>query len=107
MYEYFLTDFAGHAQNMERSIREITKVEDLILSVLKYMDVDNTILVVASDHGNIEDIRTKSHTINPAFLGIWDRTQARSIPEFKSLQDIYPYIINKISGELPANIGTT
>jgi len=101
LYEYFLTDFAGHAQNLERSIGEIRKVEDLILAVLKYMDPDNTILIVASDHGNIEDVRTKSHTTNPAFLGIWDKTTTKTFSVFKTLQDICPYILYKITGELP------
>jgi 2,3-bisphosphoglycerate-independent phosphoglycerate mutase len=107
LYEYFLTDFAGHAQNMERSIREVRKVENLILAVLKYMDFDNTILIVASDHGNIEDVRTKSHTTNPAFLGIWDRTTTNTYSEFKSLQDIYPYILYKITGNNPAHTEAT
>jgi len=100
LYEYFMTDFAGHAQNLDRSIEEIRKVEDLILAVLNNIDLDKTILIVASDHGNIEDVRTKSHTTNPAFLGVWDKTTSKVYTEFKTLQDIYPYILFKITGEL-------
>jgi len=101
LYEYFLTDFAGHAQNLNRSIEEIRKVENLILAVLTHMNSENTILVVVSDHGNIEDVRTKSHTTNPAFLGIWDKTTLKSYTDFKSLQDIFPYIFYKITGDFP------
>jgi len=101
LFEYFLTDFAGHAQNLTRSIDEIKKVENLIMAVLTQMSFDNTILIVVSDHGNIEDIRTKSHTTNPAFLGIWDKTPSKNTFDFKSLQDIFPFIFYKITGELP------
>ena len=50
--------------------------------------------------GNIEDVRTKSHTTNPAFLGVWDKTTSKVYTEFKTLQDIYPYILFRITGEL-------
>lgn len=101
LYEYFLTDFAGHSQNLEVSIEQILRVEQLILSVLEKIDRKNTILVVISDHGNIEDLRTKSHTNNPAFLAIWDYSKQISNIRFTSLKDIFPYIIYKITGTLP------
>lgn len=101
LYEYFLTDFAGHAQDLNRSIEEILKVENLIMSVLMQMNFDKTVLVVVSDHGNIEDVRTKSHTTNPAFLGIWDKINSTKHFHFDSLQDVFPYIFYKITGELP------
>jgi hypothetical protein len=101
LYEYFLTDFAGHAQNLNRSIEEIKKVENLILAVLTYLNLDNTILIVVSDHGNIEDVRTKSHTTNPAFLGIWDKNIIDKSYKFNSLADIFPFMFYKITGKLP------
>jgi hypothetical protein len=101
LYEYFMTDFAGHAQDLSRSIEEIRKIESLILAVLRYINPQNTILIVASDHGNIEDIRTKSHTTNPAFLGIWDKTTSITYSNFKNLQDIFPFILYKITGSHP------
>jgi len=105
LFEYFLTDFAGHAQNLGRSIDEIRKVENLIIAVLNYMNLDNTLLIVVSDHGNIEDVSTKSHTTNPAFLGIWDRIPSKKVFDFKNLQDLYPFIIYKMTGRLPDQPG--
>ena len=102
LYEYFMTDFAGHAQDMKRSIYEISKVEKLIKSLLKQINRKTTTLVVVSDHGNIEDLSTKSHTTNPAFLGIWDHEPPNKYFQFKSLQDLFPYIYYKIVGELYA-----
>jgi len=101
LFEYFLTDFAGHAQNLNRSIDEINKVENLILAILHKMDLETTVLVVVSDHGNIEDVRTKSHTYNPAFLGIWDQELSNEPHDFRSLKDLFPYIFNKVTSESP------
>lgn len=101
LYEYFLTDFAGHAQNLKRSIGEIRKVEDIIISLLSKINRVSTTLIVVSDHGNIEDLSTKSHTLNPAFLGIWDKKPMSNSFKFNDLRDLYPFIYYKITGDLP------
>ena len=101
LYEYFLTDFAGHAQNMDRSIQEIRKVEDIIIALLHRMNKKNTTLIVVSDHGNIEDLTTRSHTTNPAFLGIWSEGPIDKSYKFNNLQDLFPFIYDAITGELP------
>lgn len=101
LYEYFLTDFAGHAQNMKQSISEIRKVEELINSLLDQIDRKTTSLIVVSDHGNIEDLSTKSHTTNPAFLGIWDNHHLDNKYNFLNLQDLFPYIYYNIVGKDP------
>lgn len=100
LYEYFLTDMAGHSRSFELALEHLQKIEDLILAVLDQLSLENTILLVVSDHGNIEDIATKSHTYNPAFCGIWGEQES---PELKSLLDIYPYLINKFDNTAKSN----
>ena len=103
LYEYFLTDFAGHAQDLNRSVNEIKKIEDIILALIGKIDKRTTTLIVVSDHGNIEDLSTKSHTTNPAFLGIWDAQNAADSFVFKDLRHIFPYVIHKITGKMPVS----
>jgi hypothetical protein len=97
LYEYFLTDFVGHARDMNRAISEIHKVENLISALIEKIN-QTTTLIVVSDHGNIEDLRTKSHTQNPAFLGIWGRYPEANWLKFQSLTDLYPFIYFSITG---------
>jgi bisphosphoglycerate-independent phosphoglycerate mutase (AlkP superfamily) len=104
LYEYFLTDFAGHARDLKRAIVEIKKVEELIAALVKRVNLKNTILITVSDHGNIEDLRTKSHTKNPAFLAIWNNTSSGRSKNFSSLLDIFPYIYESITGYLPSPV---
>lgn len=101
LYEYFLTDFAGHSRIKKQAIDEIHKVENLIMSVLNIMNFDDTCLIVVSDHGNIEDLRTKSHTKNPAFLAIWGATSLTNKFKFRSLMDVYPLVHYAITGKSP------
>ena len=93
LYEYFLTDKAGHSRDIKYAIKEINKIESLIYNVAKKIfGTDNT-LIVCSDHGNIEDSRIKSHTLNPAFFAVWTKKQIKPL---KSLLDIFPLIVDLI-----------
>lgn len=89
LYEYFLTDKAGHSKNSNYAVREIKKVESLIYQVAEKTFGTDISLIVCSDHGNIEDIRVKSHTLNPAFFAVWTN---KEIKPLNSLLDIYPLI---------------
>jgi 2,3-bisphosphoglycerate-independent phosphoglycerate mutase len=97
LYEYFMTDFAGHSKDLARAIKEIRKVEDLIIALVKTIDFSDTSLIVVSDHGNIEDMRVKSHTSNPAFMAIWPARPLQQTFNFKSLMDIYPFILQTLT----------
>ena len=97
LYEYFLTDFAGHARDMERAISEVRKVEQLLDALLKRINFKDTLLMVVSDHGNIEDLRTKSHTLNPAYMAVWKSEAVGHLPLFRTLQDIHPFVYSVLT----------
>ncbi len=89
LYEYFLTDKAGHSKNMKYAISEINKIESLIYMVIEKSEGTNTSIIVCSDHGNIEDLRSRSHTYNPAYFAVWTK---KNIQKLSSLMDIYSLI---------------
>ncbi|MCB1170905.1 MAG: metalloenzyme [Leptospiraceae bacterium] len=69
LFEYFLTDKAGHNQSMEEAAMTIKVLEPFIEGILEEMREEDT-LVITSDHGNLEDLSTRTHTNNlvPVFL---------------------------------------
>jgi hypothetical protein len=96
LYEYFMTDQAGHLQDMDRAVHILEDLERLIYSLASLIEKQETSLIVISDHGNIEDLRTKSHTRNPAFMATWgvdDDMLGKPI----ALTDVLP-IIKRILG---------
>jgi len=95
LYEYFLTDYAGHAQDMEFAVQEIKKLERFLYELIKMLNFDKKIVLVISDHGNIEDLRTKSHTLNPAYMALWGE---KDTFKFDSILAVYPYLIERITG---------
>ena len=73
LYEYFLTDAAAH-ERIPQSAREIIEPLDrMIVELLDRADLERHCVALVSDHGNIEDSSTRSHTRNPVPLIAWGR----------------------------------
>ena len=88
LFEYFLTDKAGHNQSMEEAAMTIQLLEPFIEGIIEEMDPQKDTLVISSDHGNLEDLSTRTHTNNlvPVFLaGAYAEDMAGRI---KALYDI-------------------
>lgn len=71
LFEFFLTDLAGHAQDMNRACHELRKVEEFLETILLSITLEQTTMLIISDHGNFEDLSTRSHTRNPALFMAW------------------------------------
>jgi len=95
LYEYFMTDNAGHSCNMDFAIREVQKIEQLIYHIAAGIQAGDTILMVISDHGNLEDMRTKSHTLNRSFFGVWGKRIENE--QMRNLTDVTPLILKTLS----------
>jgi len=93
LYEYFQTDKAGHEQDMDRAVDLIEGLDRLILSLLAHVDLDRTLVCVASDHGNLENLRTGSHTRNPVPVLLWGRGREGVAPRLRRLTDIAPALL--------------
>ncbi len=68
LFEYWETDHAGHAQDMHRSVEVLEKFDSMLDGILTSLDPSETLLVITSDHGNIEDLSSRTHTRNPVPL---------------------------------------
>ena len=64
LFEFFETDEAGHARSMELAADALARVDGLLRALLPALGPEDS-LVVASDHGNVEDLSTRNHTLNP------------------------------------------
>jgi 2,3-bisphosphoglycerate-independent phosphoglycerate mutase len=67
LYEYFLTDLAGHGRMPQSDEQAMTMLDSCIKAFLEGKSA-NTSLVISSDHGNLEDRSTRVHTRNPVPL---------------------------------------
>jgi len=61
-FEFFETDEAGHARSMERGLDALTRLDRFLRTLVAALGPEDS-LVVTSDHGNLEDLSTRNHTL--------------------------------------------
>jgi hypothetical protein len=91
LFEFFETDEAGHARSMERATDALLRFDRLARAVLAGLG-DEDALVVASDHGNVEDLGTRNHTRNPVPVLGFGAAAAR-VGEVADLTGIAPLLL--------------
>lgn len=65
LYEYYLTDHIGHGRIKNEFDQIFCNIDLFLLHLMKNIPSDMT-FIVCSDHGNLEDLSIKTHTMNPA-----------------------------------------
>ena len=94
LFEYFLSDLAGHLSDQAEASRVISTLDRFIGGLAKLIDPGNEMIVVVSDHGNLEDINSENHTLNEAMLLLIGDSCRRSRLNIRlsSLTDVLPAI---------------
>jgi 2,3-bisphosphoglycerate-independent phosphoglycerate mutase len=64
IFEYWLTDMAGHHQDMKSASSLLDRLDVVMGSLFNAWDDDNGLILLTSDHGNLEDLSTRHHTRN-------------------------------------------
>lgn len=95
LYEHFLTDKAGHARDPAEARRVLERVDRFLAGVLAELPAEH-LLVITSDHGNVEDLSVKTHTMNPVATIIRGPGAAEMGSRIRSLVDIAPAILDVV-----------
>lgn len=64
-FEYWLSDYAGHGQDMTEACSLLETFDLVMQGLLDHWSFQDSILLITSDHGNMEDLSTRRHTMNP------------------------------------------
>lgn len=65
LFAHYTTDYVGHRGSFQEAVKVLEGFDSFLGGVLEDLP-DDVLLLIASDHGNIEDVRVE-HTQNPAF----------------------------------------
>ena len=93
LFEYWLTDHAGHSQKMAFAVDVLERFDEFLSGFIETFDPQNTLLMIISDHGNIEDLSTKSHTRNKVPCILVGAQRHQLVNRIKNLTHITPAII--------------
>ncbi|MBW3533678.1 MAG: alkaline phosphatase family protein [Gemmatimonadetes bacterium] len=91
LYAHYATDLAGHRGGMEGAVAALERVDAFLGGLMEALP-DDVVLVVASDHGNVEDV-TGGHTRNPVLGLLAGPGAARRAQELASIQDVAPALL--------------
>ncbi|HNW60297.1 MAG TPA: peptidase [bacterium] len=98
LFEYFQTDVAGHSRDFSRALPVLIRLEDFLASILATVDLTTTLVLVTSDHGNIEDLAVKGHTRNPAMTLLFGCGCSEIAAQLHTLTDVTPVLLAARAG---------
>lgn len=91
LFEYYLTDKAGHAQDPAMARLVLQRLDRFLMHLHRHLAEDD-LLLICSDHGNLEDLSVKTHTRNKVPL-IASGKKAFLFSGCTSITDVKPAMI--------------
>lgn len=64
-FDYWASDYAGHHQDAEAAVRLMESFDGVLRGLLDAWEDRRDLIVLTSDHGNMEDLGVRGHTLNP------------------------------------------
>lgn len=100
VFEFFLSDLAAHRRIDLTPVVVVEMLDALVGGVLEASDPAETLLLLVSDHGNLEDDRQTSHTRNlvPALLVGAGRDEVGA--HLSAITDVAPAVVAWLAGEI-------
>lgn len=103
LFEFFQTDLSGHSRNYQQACDTLKMLDEFLAGICKFRENSDILLVLTSDHGNIEDMGTRGHTRNQVPLVAIGPGADGMKRNANSLLDITPRILRLlVPGHIPA-----
>jgi hypothetical protein len=62
LFEYWASDYAGHKQDMAWALTQLETFDGVLKGLLQTWQAEDGLILLTSDHGNMEDLSTRKHT---------------------------------------------
>jgi hypothetical protein len=96
-FEYWLSDYAGHGQDMDGALHLLELSDRVLGGLLEAWDDDEGLILLTADHGNLEDLSTRRHTANPVpLLLVGNEKTRRLFDDVTDLAGVAPAILRAI-----------
>jgi bisphosphoglycerate-independent phosphoglycerate mutase (AlkP superfamily) len=103
-FEHWPSDRAGHRGSLADAAKHLQMIDEAIGGLLADWDDEHGLLIITSDHGNIEDKSQRQHTYNPVPTILVGPSHAAFAEQINNLADIAP-IVRQFLG-LPAPLSS-
>jgi hypothetical protein len=94
-FEYWPSDYAGHRQDKETAVGLMESFDGVFGGLLEVWDDQQGLILITSDHGNMEDLSTRRHTANrvPGLVVGAPELRDKFTADLKTLADVTPAIL--------------
>jgi len=86
-FEHWMTDVLGHEGGLAAAVALLQRFDGFLGGLVAAADLRNTLIIVASDHGNVEDCSHGKHTTNPALTLLIGSARTQYAPRIRALTD--------------------
>ncbi|MEE3227652.1 MAG: alkaline phosphatase family protein, partial [Chloroflexota bacterium] len=93
LFDYWQTDVVGHRGSMNVAIDTIERLDAVIGGIIASWSETDGLIVVVSDHGNLEDKTTRRHTCNKVPVLLFGDGHSGVASAINDLTDIAPALI--------------
>jgi len=92
MHSHWMTDMVGHRGPFERGVELLELFDGVMEGVLDTWDDAEGLVIITSDHGNMEEIGNRNHTENDVPTLIIGQEKAAFAEGFCDLTDLVPHM---------------
>jgi len=93
LFEFFQSDVAGHSMDYARACAALRTYDRFLASIVRFTEAMGITLVMTSDHGNIENISERGHTLNPVPFVAFGPKEEFLRERVSSLVDVTPALL--------------
>lgn len=100
-FDYWASDFAGHRQDFGAAVAMMETLDAMLRGLVESWRASDSLVVISSDHGNMEDMSVRGHTENPV-PGLVIGPAALRLPlaaGLKDLTDFAPAVLQAITAD--------
>jgi len=94
LHEHWQTDLFGHGRKLNEAVADLTLFDEFLGGLIEAADMESTLIVVASDHGNVEDCSHGRHTTNPALGILAGARDGIDVSAISRLTDLTPVFLD-------------
>jgi 2,3-bisphosphoglycerate-independent phosphoglycerate mutase len=100
-FEHWPSDRSGHRGPIDQAVEHLEIIDEVLGGIFADWDEDNDLLIITSDHGNIEEKDHRQHSRNPVPTILVGKEHARLTEIVEDLSDI-ARVVEQFLG-LPSN----
>ncbi len=92
-FDHWVTDYVGHRGTLQDAVYRLEVLDGVIAGLLEAWDDSQGLIVMTSDHGNIEDLGKRGHTTNSVPTLVIGSGHTAFAEGLTSLVDLAPRVL--------------